>query len=148
MAFHKIMVPVDFSLGSREALVTAAELARELNAKLVVAHVRDSSQWAIGGDFKLAPEIIQEMVISEEAELAKWKIHARELGVKQVETLFRTGAPWDQIVAAAREDPAIDLIVMGTHGRTGLKHVLVGSVAEKTVRHAPCPVLVVRPKTT
>lgn len=144
MGFHKIMCPVDFSPGSREALVAAAELARDANAALVLAHVWEPSQWAIGGEFQLAPQVIQEMVDSEEAELAKWKAHAKELGVKEVATRFLTGAPWDQIVSAARDDRAIDLIVMGTHGRTGLKHVLLGSVAEKTVRHAPCPVLVVR----
>lgn len=144
MGFHKIMCPVDFSPGSREALVMAAELARESNAQLVVAHVSEPSQWALGGEFQLAPQVIQGMVDSEGAELAKWKLHAKELGVKEVATRFLTGAPWDQIASAAREDRAIDLIVMGTHGRTGLKHVLLGSVAEKTVRHAPCPVLVVR----
>jgi universal stress protein A len=84
---------------------------------------------------------------SEEVELAEWKAHAKELGANEVATRVLTGAPWDQIVAAARDDSAIDLIVMGTHGRTGLKHALLGSVAEKTVRHAPCPVLVVRSRT-
>ena len=142
--FHKIMCPVDFSPGSRLALVAAAELARDANASLVLAHVWEPSQWAVGSELTLSPDAIQSMVDFEEAELAKWKTHARELGVKEIATRFLTGAAWDQIVSAARDDRAIDLIVMGTHGRTGLKHVLLGSVAEKTVRHAPCPVLVVR----
>lgn len=122
----------------------AADLARESNAQLVVTHVSEPWQWTIGGEVRLAPQIIQEIIDSETAELEKWKIQAKELGVKEVATRFLTGAPWDQIASAARDDSAIDLIVMGTHGRTGLKHVLLGSVAEKTVRHAPCPVMVVR----
>jgi nucleotide-binding universal stress UspA family protein len=146
MAFHKIMCPIDFSPGSRVALQTAASLARENHASLVLAHVWEPSQWAIGGDFQLAPNMIQDMVDAEEAELGKWRVDAKELGAKEIATKFMSGAPWDQIVRAAHDDGDIDLIVMGTHGRTGLKHVLLGSVAEKVVRHAPCAVLVVRPQ--
>jgi nucleotide-binding universal stress UspA family protein len=144
MSFHKILCPTDFSPGSRQALHMAAALAREGRAQLVLAHVWQPSQWATGGEFQLAPDVIRELVDSEEAELAKWKLEAKELGVKEIATRFLTGAPWDQIVDAAQDDRGIDLIVMGTHGRTGLKHVLLGSVAEKVMRHAPCPVLIVR----
>ena len=144
MGFHKIMCPVDFSPSSREALDVAARLARESNAPLVLAHVWEPSRFAISADFGLSPQVVQALFDTQEAELAKWKTLARELGVKEVATCMRTGAPWDQIVSVARDDQAIDLIVMGTHGRTGLKHALLGSVAEKVVRHAPCPVLVAR----
>jgi universal stress protein A len=144
MGFHKIMCPGDFSPCSREALETAATLARESNAQLVLAHVWEPSQFAVSADFGLSPQVVQALFDTQEAELAKWKTQARELGVKEIATCMRTGAPWDQIVSAARDDQAIDLIVMGTHGRTGLKHALLGSVAEKVVRHAPCPVLVAR----
>jgi nucleotide-binding universal stress UspA family protein len=88
--------------------------------------------------------VIQQLADTEETELAKCKTYAKELGAADVATLFLSGTAWDEIVSAAHKDPTIDLIVMGTHGRTGLKHALLGSVAEKTVRHAPCPVLVVR----
>ena len=64
-------------------------------------------------------------------------------GVVAADTLVRTGAPTEEIVNAAKKLPA-DIIVISTHGRGGLKHVLLGSVAERVVRHAPCPVLVVR----
>ena len=144
MGFHKILCPIDFSPGSREALVAAAELAREGNAPLVLAYVSETSSWQAMTGFQLVPEVIQQLASSEEAELAKWKAHAKELGVKEVATRLLAGTPWDQIVTVARDDRAIDLIVMGTRGRTGFKHALLGSVAEKTVRHAPCPVLVVR----
>jgi len=142
MGFTKILCPIDFSPGSHEALRVAAELARESSAALVLAHVWDPPQWSLAGE--LAPGIIQEMVEAEELQLSRWKATAKELGAREVALELLTGAPWDQIVTAAQHDRAIDLVVMGTHGRTGLRHVLLGSVAEKVVRHAPCAVLVVR----
>ena len=66
-----------------------------------------------------------------------------DLGVKEVSTVVTTGVPWEQIVSAA-SDAAFDLIVLGTHGRSGLGRFLLGSVAEKVMRHAPCSVLVAR----
>jgi universal stress protein A len=144
MPFHKILCPIDFSPGSREALAMAAGLARESNAALVVAHVLEPTQWAIAGEYQLAPEVMQDIVDSEEKELAAWRKQAKDLGAKEVATRSLVGVAWDQIVSAARDDVAIDLVVMGTHGRTGLRHAVLGSVAEKVVRHAPCPVLVVR----
>jgi nucleotide-binding universal stress UspA family protein len=66
------------------------------------------------------------------------------MGVREVQARSETGAAWDRIVAIADADPAIGLIVMGTRGRTGLPRALLGSVAEKVVRHAPCSVLVAR----
>ncbi len=72
------------------------------------------------------------------------KLCAREIGARaRSQVQVRDGVPWQEIVAAARETNT-DLIILATHGRTGLKHVLLGSVAERVVRHAPCPVLVVR----
>lgn len=144
MGFHKILCPVDFSSGSREALVTSVELARESNAQLVIVYVSETSSWQAMTGFQVVPEVIQQVADFEQKELATWNARAKELGAKEVSARLLAGAPWDQIVTAARNDRAIDLIVMGTHGRTGLKHVLLGSVAEKVVRHAPCPVLVVR----
>ena len=144
MDLHRILCPVDFSAGSRAALAAAAELARERNAVLVLLHVLEPVQCCIDGDMLLAPSAIQDLADAEQGELESWKLDAKRLGAKEVATKFVTGVAWDRIVAAAREDTAIDLIVMGTHGRTGLKHALLGSVAEKTVRHAPCAVMVVR----
>ena len=141
MALHKILCPIDFSNGSRHALRVAAERARESSAVLTLLHV-----WAppIAGEFQFAPVALQGMQDSEQAELAAWKALAIEFGAAEVEARFTTGAPWDQIVKLARADEAIELVVMGTHGRTGLVHALLGSVTEKVVRHAPCSVLVVR----
>ena len=139
MRFRKILCPVDFSPGSRRAMELAAEIARDSHAALIVAHVWSPPRWA-GGEF--APEYLEQTIDADEAELEEWKRHAEELGVTDVATRLLTGAAWDQILTVATEDSAIDLIVMGTHGRTGLKHVLLGSVAEKVMRHARCPVLV------
>jgi nucleotide-binding universal stress UspA family protein len=144
MSFQRILCPTDFSTNSREALRVAIDLARGPNASIVIVHVSEFGSWTTA-QYRLAPDVMQDMIDAQEAELAKWKGIARELGAKEVTAVMLSGTPWDQIVSAAREN-AIDLIVMGTHGRTGLKHVLVGSVTEKVVRHAPCAVLVVRPK--
>lgn len=146
MKLTKVLCPVDFSSGSREALRFAADLVRDSGASLVLAHVSDPLPWSIRGDVPIGPSVIQSMLDSEQAELARWQGLAKELGAREVAVRFLTGAPWDQIVSFARNDRSIDLIVMGTHGRTGLTHVLLGSVAEKVVRHAPCAVLVVRPE--
>lgn len=143
MAFTRIVCPIDFSPCSREALRVAAELAREGNGSLVLAHVWEPPKWSTG-EVMIAPEVIQDMIDAEEAELENWKTIAKQFGAREVGTRFLTGVAWDAILALLKDDPAVDLVVMGTHGRTGLKHVLLGSVAEKVVRHAPCPVLIVR----
>jgi nucleotide-binding universal stress UspA family protein len=143
MVLHKILCPIDFSDGSRDALRVAAERARETSAALLLVHVWHAP---LTGEFQFTPVALQSMFESEQAELATWKGLATEFGAGEVETRLATGAPWDQIVKLAHADQAVDLVVMGTHGRTGLAHALLGSVAEKVVRHAPCAVLVVRPQ--
>jgi nucleotide-binding universal stress UspA family protein len=100
-----------------------------------------------GFDAAIPGNVFVETKTLAENDLARWKGEAEQLGARRVSTVLATGAPWHEIVEIARRDPAIDLIVMGTHGYTGLKHVLMGSVAEKVVRHAPCPVLAARART-
>jgi nucleotide-binding universal stress UspA family protein len=143
MAFRRIMCPIDFSAGSAEALRVASELASAPDCSLVLVHVWQPSRF-VSGDGFISPEVMQDMLDAEESQLATSKLEAQRLGAREVATKFLTGAPWDQIVNTARNDRAIDLIVIGTHGHTGIAHVLLGSVAEKVARHAPCPVLVVR----
>ncbi len=144
MQFHRILCPIDFSESSREAMRVAAELARKSQAVLVLAHVWQAPVWLTTADYELPGGVVREAVDIAEANLEMWRRDARELGASEVNAKFLTGTPWDQIVSTAREDARIDLIVMGSHGRTGIKRAWIGSVAERVVRHAPCAVLVVR----
>ena len=144
MLFHRITCAVDFSDDAREAMRLAAELARQSQAVLVLLHVWQVPIWATTAEYQLPEQILQEACDAAERKLEDWKAEARKLGASEVKTSFVTGIPWERIVAAASVEPRSDLIVVGTHGRTGLRHALIGSVAEKVVRHAGCPVLVAR----
>jgi nucleotide-binding universal stress UspA family protein len=95
-------------------------------------------------EIPIVREVLPQIIGAEEQTLQAWVRDAQRLGARQVTSKFLCGAAWNEIVNFARRDPTIDLIVMGTHGRTGLHHMLIGSVAEKVVRHAPCRVLVTR----
>lgn len=144
MNFHKILCPTDFSPGSQQALRVAARLANESNAELVVAH-----SWRIPdiafAEFAFPDELIRELAQDAERGLSAAVSDAKSLGVAAVSSQLTQGTAWEDIVGIAEKDGAFDLIVIGTHGRTGLRRVLLGSVAEKVVRHAPCSVLAVRP---
>ena len=139
--FKNILCPVDFSSGSRHALTVATELAVAAAATLTIAHIWQPPTFG-GPDFPIAPEVIQGLVDDADRLLAEWAASATGAGVA-VHTRTITGVPWNEIVTLV-SNAEIDLVVMGTHGRTGLKHVLIGSVAEKVVRHAPCAVLIIR----
>jgi len=142
--FTNILCPVDFSTSARHALAVATELATTSHAALTIAHIWQPPMPLYGTpDAALSGELIQAMVDDAERSLADWEASARAAGVTSLQAKMLTGVPWDDIVKLALSSRA-DLVVMGTHGRTGLTHVLIGSVAEKVVRHAPCAVLVVR----
>jgi nucleotide-binding universal stress UspA family protein len=143
MTFKKILCAVDFSEPSRAALRAAAELARTSQATLVLVHVWQAPMWATDYGIHLPNDALQEARSSEEANLASWRAEAQQLGATEVQARLARGVPWDEIVGVARDDKAIDLIVLGTHGRTGVRRALIGSVAERVVRHAPCTVMVV-----
>ncbi len=89
-------------------------------------------------------DLIRTNVDDTDRAMADYVASAKAAGVKIVRARVLKGIAWNEIVKYVEADPTFDLIVMGTHGRTGLKHVLIGSVAEKVVRHARCAVLVVR----
>jgi universal stress protein A len=122
IAWKKICCPVDFSPESRAAVVVAADLCRRLGAELTLLHVGDPAP--AGAD-----------------PFAAWKKEAEATGVR-VRTATRPGDP-ETTIAEHASAAGSDAIVMGTHGRTGRAHALVGSVAESTVRRARCPVMVV-----
>jgi len=148
MPFKKILCPVDFSDNAREALRRAADLVKATGGSLTLFHVVHVpiTSYADAGPMmpSSGPELTNQLGKEAEGSLADWKKRAEEMGVKQVATQVVAGVPWSMIVDLLEADRSYDLVVMGTHGRTGLSRVLLGSVAERVVRHAPCAVLVVR----
>ena len=135
MQFEHVVVGVDFSEASREALRTAARLGQRLTL-VHVWHAQHPYFASSGDELRAAVE-------ANEASMRELEKEARDLGASQIAHMFLAGNAADEIVELAHKDATIDLVVVGTHGRTGLAHVLLGSVAEKIVRRAPCPVLAV-----
>ena len=140
-----ILVPCDFSDCSRAALDHAAALAQQSRGTLVLLHVIEPVQ----------PGFLLEETVSRQNQgrMRERAAHALAVLVKLHKdkanfghSLVKSGKPWEVIVSVADRTGA-DLIVLGTHGYTGLKHAMIVSVAERVVRHAPCPVLTVRAKT-
>lgn len=144
MSFQKILCPTDFSDGARRAMAAAARLAREAGAELVVAHAWHVPTPAFPADFAFLPQLIQQLSDDAQRGLEDAAREAVALGAPRVSQVLLNGVAWAAIVDALA-DPAFDLVVIGTRGRTGLARILLGSVAEKVVRHAPCPVLAVHP---
>ncbi len=142
--FRKILVATDFSEPSDAARRMAVELARRLGAELEIVHVEEPlPAYAFAeGPLPDLPRLQEEVRSWAERELEQQAKEARDAGVP-VTTAILVGTPANAIVETARTDGA-DLIVVGSHGRTGLERVLLGSVAERIVRNAPCPVLTVR----
>ena len=132
----KIFVPVDFSECSKKALQYALPLARQFDAELTLLHVVQP--------YPAVPEMYPVNVESgRDAEKDLKALRRMTCDAIPSQTLLRVGAPHLEIIQAAKEIGA-DLIVLSTHGHTGLAHVFLGSTAERVVRHAACPVLVVR----
>ena len=142
--FKKILVPVDFSSHSTAALRYAADLSRRYEASLDVLHVFQTMTYALPEGYVVPTGSQLQAIMNEfESQLAAAKRSAEEAGAIKVETELLQGGVATEILRHAKEREC-DLIVMGTHGRTGMKHMLLGSVAEYIVRVAPCPVLTVR----
>jgi len=141
---ENIMCPVDFSNCSDHALEYAVALAQAYQAKLLLLHVVMPPVTSLPGD-PMIPEFVQNLKELENAcsERIEEKIGPiRELGI-DVQSCVVNGTPFAEIIRVAREEQS-DIIVLGTHGRSGLQHLLIGSVAERVVRKAPCPVLTVK----
>jgi nucleotide-binding universal stress UspA family protein len=141
----RILVPTDFSESSRPAAQYARELARRFAAQVDLVTVVDPTLLIAASAGSPVPQaILEDREAGAVRDLEKWP--DSEFGEElQVHREVLQGIPFVEIVRYARAN-SIDLIVMGTHGRSGLTHVLIGSVAERVVRKANCPVLVVRPK--
>lgn len=144
MPVHTILVPHDFSDSADAALRWANDLAAAFGAQIVLLHVVDlESQWLPAGPAVVPMSVPAEVVrgIHEHAHIALDAIAAKMPAVRR--QLVRSGHTRDAILAAADELKA-GVIVMGTHGRRGVQHLFIGSVAEYVVRHAPIPVMTVR----
>lgn len=142
--FHRILVPIDFSVHSTEALRVAAQLAQLCDARITLLHVYEVRAYPIlEGMIAPSPGQLAEMLVATRTLVDRAAEQTRAAGAPDVTRDLVEGSPFAEIVRYARTN-GHDLIVMGTHGHTGLRHALLGSVAERVVRKAPCAVLTVR----
>jgi nucleotide-binding universal stress UspA family protein len=140
--FQTILVPVDFSTFSLKSLACAVAFARQFGSRLLVLHVVEIPYVGSGyGEVELPP--LPDDLAAGATERLGQLVQANVGDRAPATAAIRLGQPWCEITEAAREAGA-DLIILGTHGYTGMKHILMGSTAERVVRHAPCPVLVMR----
>lgn len=141
--FGRILVPTDFSAASEAAWKTAGELARRLGAELVLLHVLVEAPLYSESPFAGARvrEVYESARDWAQKKLDQWAGEARAAGLV-VRVELRTGVPYRDIVTTAGD---ADLIVIGTRGRSGVERAVLGSVADRVIRLAPCPVLSVRP---
>ena len=144
----RILVPTDFSDPSAEALATAMALAKGAGATVDLVHDAVEASFALPPPIDVATVPIDMAKVMERVTdgLRAEEKRVKEAGL-QCETAMLVGRPDSEIVARATATHA-ELIVMGTHGRSGLAHALLGSVAERVVQHAQCPVLIVPKRTT
>ncbi|MBL8753249.1 MAG: universal stress protein [Planctomycetes bacterium] len=143
MSFQRILCPTDFSPVAAAALERATMLARTFGAELILVHVVQTFAYPV---FDLGLVGVMPQLQEEQVQRARERLEQTKAGLGSglvVRTDLRTGDAREQVLAAARDAKA-DLIVMGTHGHTGLAHVLLGSTTERVVRLAECPVLTVR----
>ena len=144
--FSQILLPTDFSEAGQPASAYACEMARQFNAVLHCMHVVDDSYqyWsAMGPEPVIVGPPPQELIEAAKQRLERFCAeHVRDLP-RSVVQFVSLGSPFVEIIGYAKEH-AIDLIIMGTHGRGAIAHALLGGTTEKVVRKAPCAVLTVR----
>jgi len=142
--FYRIVVATDFSTCSEEAWSLARRVAASSGGELILTHVLTETPLYREGPFSMASvrEVYRQAREWAASTLEEWVSKARSEGLT-ARTALCTGVPYEEIVALARDERA-ELIVIGTHGRGGLDRALLGSVADRVVRLAPCPVLTVR----
>ncbi len=147
--FNKILSATDFSEDSNIALGFAEEIARRFSAEMIVLHVDQplppvmaSPEMGPVMDVGAMTRIAEEQRLLAQKELDKIVTRLRDSGLK-ARSQLKVGSPFLEVIHTAQTE-GVDLIVMGTHGRTGLAHVLMGSVAERVVQKAGCPVLTIR----
>jgi nucleotide-binding universal stress UspA family protein len=143
-AINKILVPIDFSGYSKNLLNYANNFAKIFEAKIYLIHVVEPIIYPV--DFSMGqidfPAADSDIAIKAEEELKKLVESSVDKNI-ETEVIIKSGKPFVEINETARELD-IDLIIIATHGHTGVEHLLFGSTAEKVVRKAPCPVLTLR----
>lgn len=144
LQFNKILVPIDFSDFSKSALKYAVTFAQQYHSKLILIYVMEPVIYP--PDFSMGqitlPTVNFDMDKRAKEELDK--LAEVEIGsLVQVQTLIKTGKPFVEIIETAKDED-VDLIIISTHGHSGVEHILFGSTADKVVRKAPCPVLTLR----
>lgn len=137
LGWGKLLLATDGSPSSLAATARALELAQAHKAELQVLSVPEPASPAL-----VVPEILEETLKKAEDTVNQVKVEAEALGLR-VQAMVREGAPYKAITDQARKEQG-DLIIMGSHGRTGLARLLMGSVTERVIGHAPCPVMVVK----
>ena len=140
----KILVPIDLSEYSFEAVEYACKLASGNETQIYLFHVGPDKPLTVPAIDQHSETALRDV---EDASLTRLEMFIRKkvCSARRIVGVIRRGEPFREIVKFSR-DEKIDLIVMATHGRTGVAHVLMGSVAEKVVRHSPVPVLTVKPQ--
>ena len=143
--FKKILCPVDFSEFTDEILTYAVTIANRFNSELHLIHVIPNLNYFTPYESFLTPENLVAIERNIEGEVGKdFDKITKKLNLP-FKRIVKTGVTFVEIIDYIKQQE-IDLVVMGTHGRSGIEHILIGSVAEKVVRKSPCPVLTVRPK--
>lgn len=161
LKFRRILCPVDLSKSSLQALELAAQIAESSRANLYVLHVIDNpfdelymssitqADPALVDMYKKEPmkrSRVLSATVRHSQIMVKQFCQDTVAAVPNVRYVVESGHPFDRIIDVA-ESRRADLLVLATHGRTGLRRMLIGNIAEKVVRHAPCPVLTVKGKT-
>ena len=143
---RRILHPTDFSRASGAAFKRAVAMAKADRAQLIIAHVMTPPSLALAGEGYVPPRLYEELEASARADAQKrlgaLAARARKAGVRATRLVLE-GVPHERMARAARSKK-VDLIVIGTHGRTGLARFFLGSVAARLIARAPCPVLTVR----
>lgn len=142
-AFHRILVPTDFSDAAQAATHIASDLSRRFEAPLTIVYVFERTVYPLPDDVLFTSEQLGRMFAEFNQLLASAQRQALDAGATAVTTRLLHGWAPEEVTRFASEE-GFDLIVMGTHGRRGIKHLVLGSVAERVVRTAHCPVLTVR----
>ena len=145
LRLKRILVPTDFSETSKKAVQYAVRFAEQFGCDIILLYVVEPVTPLVGAPLAVEPFMEKDEFSTAEKELAEIAAESHTNGARYVSSFVRVGNAPNEITKVAR-DFDIDLIIIGTHGYTSWRHLCMGSTAERVVRSAPCPVLVVREK--